>query len=81
MSTEAREDRPATAKDPGEPYRRRRLERVAIGGLLGAAAFLGAGKWIQATGGTRVVIFCNPAVAGPFGAILGGLLAATLVRH
>jgi hypothetical protein len=34
------------------PGRFRRVLRTVIGCLLGAAAFLGVGAWIEATGGT-----------------------------
>jgi hypothetical protein len=37
--------------EPPRPGRGRRLERLAIGALLGAAAFLGIGQWIEVTGG------------------------------
>ena len=41
----------APGPDDPRPRRGRGLERVAIGGLLGAAAFLGVGEWIHAAGG------------------------------
>ena len=51
MPPDTNELRPQEPHHPG-PRRGRKLERVAIGALLGAAAFLSVGQWIEATGGT-----------------------------
>ncbi|MBI3204180.1 MAG: hypothetical protein HYZ29_21770 [Myxococcales bacterium] len=46
----------------------------ALAALGSAAVMVGAGALYARAGGTRGIL-CNPAVAGPYGALLAALLA------